>query len=93
MNLTNNDLIHLPVETQGGQYLGRISSFEIEPASQSIIRYYVKTGLIKGLWHQELAVSKNQVVSVDSQKMIVEDNIFLKEEVVKNVGLAIPTTK
>lgn len=93
MNLTNNDLIHLPVETQSGQHLGRISSFEIDLENQSIIRYYVKTGLIKGLWHQELIIAKNQVISVDSEKMIVEDNLSLGEKAVKKVSFVTPTTK
>lgn len=75
MLISSADLINLPVETQSGQHLGRVAAFDIDVDANTIIHYHVSTGLIKGLWHQRLLVHYSQVVSISSQKMVVEDNI------------------
>lgn len=84
MTLNYSQLIHLSVETQSGQYLGKIISFEIDPLSQSIVYYHVKSGLIKGLDKKELIIHQNQVISISKEKMIVEDNV--SKEPVEELG-------
>lgn len=87
MNLRKNNLIGLPVYTRSGQYLGKISDFEVEPTSQIIVKYYVKSkDIIKELLQKELLISKEQVISLTIQKMIVEDNIVM-EPVTKKAAL------
>ena len=90
MIILSSDLINLPVYTQSGRYLGRVDSFEIDLDNNMILRYQVKTGLIKGLWHQQLIVDKSQVISIDKEKMVVEDNT-VKEPMADLV--ASPATK
>ncbi|OGY47922.1 MAG: hypothetical protein A3J62_02860 [Candidatus Buchananbacteria bacterium RIFCSPHIGHO2_02_FULL_38_8] len=80
MEITSDNLINLPVYTQSGQYLGRVTSFEIDVDSYAIIYYHVRTGLIKGLWHQELLISQSQVISVSKEKMVVDDNVGKQPE-------------
>jgi len=76
MIIQSGDLINLPVYSQSGQNLGRIDSFEIDLDSHTIIRYHVRTGLIKGLWHEQLLIAQSQVISISKEKMVVEDNII-----------------
>ncbi len=88
MNLKNKDLINLPVETKSGQSLGRIVEFEIDVLTGKIVNYYVKSGnVIKGLFKDELIINQSQVVSLDKEKMVVEDNVVVGQETVK-VGLS-----
>lgn len=73
MRISSEDLLNLPVESQSGQRLGRISGFDVDTESHRVMRYYVKTGLIRGLWHQQLLIDPVQVVSISKEKMVVED--------------------
>lgn len=74
MKIASSDLINLPVYTESGQNLGRIDSFEVDIDAHAITLYHIKTGLIKGLWHEQLTIHPSQVVSVNSEKMVVEDS-------------------
>lgn len=76
MKISSNDLINLPVFTQGGQNLGRVYSFDIDIDidNQTVTCYYVRTGLIKGLWHQQLAIAPGQIISITKEKMVVKDS-------------------
>ena len=81
MQLNTKNLINLPVITQNGQPLGKISDFVIEADSQQIIKYYVKSNqLIKNILKGELIIHRDQVISLDNQKMVVENNIAKEEE-------------
>ena len=88
--------MNLPVFTASGRHLGRVSSFdlELEAGAIMITHFYVRTGLIKGLWHEQLVIHKNQVVSIDREKMIVED-AATKETVadLKDISLVAPATE
>ena len=81
MKILSSDLIGLPVYTQSGQHLGQVDSFEIDIDTNTIINYHVSTGLIKGLWHQKLVISHNQVISISKEKIIVDDSTSKEPEV------------
>jgi len=94
MKILSSDLINLPVFTQSGQHLGRVDSFEVDIDSQAITKYHVKTGLIKGLWHQQLLIDPSQVISISKEKMIIEDNAVKEKRVsFEEVKLVTPVTK
>ncbi len=94
MQISSDDLVNLPVYTQSGQRLGRVTSFEIDIDSYTISRYYVKTGLIQGLWHQQLIIHQSQVISISAEKMVVEDNVKKQPETkLEEIKLVAPTTK
>ncbi len=77
MYLNNDKLIGLPVFTQSEQNLGRVDGFEIDSSTHTVSKYFVKSsGLIEGLFKDKLLVDKSQVVSLDKEKMVVEDNII-----------------
>jgi len=76
MTLNKEKLIGLPVFTQSGEGLGKISDFEMEPQSQKIIQYYVSSkDLIKEIFSKELIINSSQVISITAEKMVVEDNL------------------
>lgn len=82
MKLTNKQLIGIEVETQSGQKLGKIESFNIDIDSQSVLEYKIKPlNLIKGLLESDLIISRGQVVEITNEKMIVEDLSVTKKEV------------
>lgn len=92
--ILSNELINLPVYTQSNIYLGRLTSFEVDIDDQNIIAYHVKTGLIKGLWHQELIIHPSQVISITLERMVAEDNVSKEPRVdLKEVSLMTPATK
>ena len=76
MNLNKKYLINLPVFTQSEQTLGKICDFELDSETQKIIKYHVKSEkLIKELLAKELIISSEQVISIDKEKMVVEDSV------------------
>lgn len=79
MLINYQKLINLPVITQSGINLGKISKIEIDIQSQSIINYYVKSiNLVKGLLEGELVINRNQVVNINEKNVIVDDNCSAK---------------
>ena len=92
MKISSNDLINLPVYTESGQHLGRIISFDINIDNYLIEKFYIKTGLIQGLWHEQLVIDPSQVISITKDKLIVEDLTGSEPEGLKKVSLS-PATK
>ncbi len=69
-------IINLPVYTQSSNYLGRIIDVEINPESNQIEKFLIKShNPFKNLFQGRLIVDANQVVSISGDKMIVKDNL------------------
>ena len=76
IGLNLDQLIHLPVETKSGQLLGKIEDIEINPDSQRVSQYIVKSSnLVNRLTMPKLIISPSQVVSLDKEKMVVVDSV------------------
>ncbi len=77
MIINHKNLVGLPVLTKSGLLLGKIRSFEIESDTQTVLRYVVKSGsLISKLLSEEVSeiiIGRNQVLSLDEEKMMVDD--------------------
>lgn len=92
--ITKNDLIDLPVYTQSGEYLGRVVDFELDPATHTIFRYHVRSrDSIKDLLQaRELVIASAQVISLNNEKMVVDDGAIpspaTEERVAKKAALA-----
>ncbi|USN53450.1 MAG: PRC-barrel domain-containing protein [Candidatus Nomurabacteria bacterium] len=75
--LRKHSLFHLPVETKSGQALGHIDDIELDPMTQQVLRYYVKSGhLVAALLQKELIVAAEQVLSITEEKMVVDDLVL-----------------
>ena len=67
----------IKVETKSGQALGRLSSFDLETNTGQIMKYYVKAqNYLAGLFANSLLIDKDQIISFDNEKMIVQDNVI-----------------
>ncbi len=74
MKIAAKKLLGLRVETKSGRRLGRVRDFEIDADTLEIKKFYVRpAGLVKGLTDGDLIVGKNSVVSIDENKMAVDD--------------------
>ena len=76
MLINFKDLNDLPVETRAGQTLGKLEGIIIDIDSQSIHQYIVKPSGIKNIFVKELLISREQVVSINKNKIIVEDGTY-----------------
>ena len=99
MLLNHKQLINLPVYSQSRQFLGRISSFDFNPETQTIVKYYVaQSNFVKDLLNLNAAleIASAQVISISEEKMVVEDNITKKfisaKEKIKQQVAAMPAS-
>lgn len=91
MNLNKNQLINLPVYTKSGQKLGRVVNFEFNTQLQEIVKYYIKAeNIIKELIEKDLVISAEQVISIDDEKMVVEDLAVKEKKLAKQKVSAMP---
>ena len=76
MKIELEKLISLSVETQSGQVLGKVSSFNLETESQSVLEYIVKpNNLVKDLVTKDLIISRGQVIDITTRKIIVDNTV------------------
>jgi len=97
MLINYKSLIGLSVETKSGLLLGKIKSFEIDSETQTILQYVVKSrSLISKMLRErerELIIHRNQVISVNEEKMIVEDSAVkegVAEKVMQSMSQGVP---
>jgi sporulation protein YlmC with PRC-barrel domain len=73
MRLSFSHLKSLPVETKSGQYLGKVGDCLIDPSSHAVTQYEVRNGRVR---QERLLVSRDQVLEISSQKIIVDDAVI-----------------
>ncbi len=82
--LEEKKLLKLPVETRSGTGLGRVLGFDIEVESQSVSRWRVRPdGLARRMLAHPLVVSREQVLSITEEKMVVDDSVEKEMELAK----------
>lgn len=70
------DLKKLPVYTKSGIFLGHITGMELEAESHLVRTYFVR----KAFLGSELAISRTQVLSITSERVIVLDSAVKESE-------------
>lgn len=70
MRINLKKLLKLSVETKSGIVLGKIKDITFETEGQSILQYEVG-----GLVGKKYLISREQVVSIDEKKTIVDDGV------------------
>lgn len=85
MSIDSKKLYQIPVRTQSDIFLGHVIGFELDPLQHRIESYYIKkAGFITPFFHKiesaDYKIHFTQVLSVTSERMIVEDAVA-KEEV------------
>ena len=80
IQFSDKDLRGVPVFTKSGQRVGKLSGFVIETMQHGIVQYVVaRARSIAHLLPDQLYISISQVVSLDNEKMIVNDVALLIE--------------
>jgi len=76
MNITQQQLKKVQVETQSGQLLGQVVDFELDVDTGVVVRYHVKSKVaLAGLFENKLIINREQIIDFDDKKMIVDDNV------------------
>lgn len=88
MLLSAKKIIGLPAETKNGEKIGKVADINLNAESHTINSYIIaaKSGFIR---EKNLIVGKNQVISIDDNKMIVEDGLIrenLKSNAIENIA-------
>lgn len=84
MLISSEKLIGLKVETESGQYVGRIQSFDIDIDSHGIRNYHIKPKFLEGgPFYEEIIVHHLQVISISEEKMVVFDNVVKYKNEIK----------
>jgi uncharacterized protein YrrD len=66
--------LHLPVRTESGRVLGLVVDVVIEPDTQSVVAYHVKSSrLLPDIVVAPLIINRAQVISIGPDSMIVDD--------------------
>jgi len=72
-------LLNLPVYTKSGQLLGEVDDIEIDIDDQMIVNYRVGSrNIVKKLLVKELVIHRSQIISITTDKIIVDDNVSEK---------------
>jgi len=83
MLIESTQLIGLNVETELGHNLGKIDSFVLETESQTIYQYKIKPNGITHVFAKDLLISRDQVLGIKKDKMIVEGGAYTEKEFAK----------
>lgn len=73
MNLRDNEVVGLNVETVRGFKLGRIRRIEVDTETQQIQKYWIRSSWLLGRFSKTLIIHRDRVVSLRKDKMVVED--------------------
>lgn len=65
-------IIHLPVYTRSGAYLGRVADVLLDQEQMRVEQFVVRKQHLAVL-SKELLIHRNQVISLNEEKMVVED--------------------
>ena len=92
--LVKKELIGLPVETAAGIFIGKLTDIEIDAASHLVTVFHVRPSrILPGLIAGTLTISRQQVVSVTTKKIVVDDSLLKdKAEVWHKAPAANPGT-
>jgi len=69
------ELIGLPTQTVSGEYLGRVCQIELAADGLEVEYFHIRPVWLKRLWCRRFIVSKDQVVKITSEKIVVDDTL------------------
>lgn len=71
MRITLSQFKKLKVETKSGQTLGKVYDLVFDVEGQSVVQYFVRQTIMS----EKYLISRNQVISINDKKMVVEDSV------------------
>ncbi len=75
MTLNSKQLTNLPVFTESGTKIGKVSFIEINEKEHIVEKYAVKSSAFGQFVSAVLLISPRQVIEINSTKMIVEEDV------------------
>ncbi len=89
MKVLDTQLKYLPVFTREGEYRGRIIHWSIDDQTHMVVEYIIATfPYIFSLGREEI-IPRAMVVSISTERMVVEDTRLRVAEVASVVPLAV----
>ena len=86
MLINSKNLIRLRVETKSGQELGYVRDFDLNIDNLEVEQFYVRpAGIVKGLVLGDLILNKSSIISINEEKMIVQD--LVGKELVRELSV------
>lgn len=76
MTLTSKQIVNLPVFTESGIKVGKVSFLELNEKEHVVEKYVIKTSSLMQLMPAVILVSPKQIIEINSKKVIVEENII-----------------
>lgn len=89
--MPHRDLLKLPVFTKSGVFLGTVVQFDVELDAQRLHSYTVRQRRLL-VPSGEFAVSREQVISIDRTRMIVDDAVVAVTSAVQRKQGVAPQT-
>jgi sporulation protein YlmC with PRC-barrel domain len=94
MRYRDSQLHNLPVMTESGKHVGKLSELIIDADSHEVIQYVVlKAGTLKILLPKEFLVHRLQVVSINDERIVIKDAAVTEaaaEETKRKVSKPVP---
>ena len=72
----------MPVYTKSGQHLGKVVDILCDPDDLRIVQIIVKSGVALPIVSKEHVIHRQQIISVSSEKVVVEDAVVKDAEFV-----------
>lgn len=80
MQFREKDLRGVPVFTKSGDKIGKLAGFLIDTDQHIVAQYIVaRSRVLSRLLPEELSVRPSQVLSLDAEKMVVDDMVIMVE--------------
>ncbi|MBI5134871.1 PRC-barrel domain-containing protein [Candidatus Uhrbacteria bacterium] len=73
MNILQSKLLHLPVQTQSGQVIGRVVDWSIDVQTQTVTEYLVRPFPYIPLVSVDRTIARASVIDITADAMIVDD--------------------
>ena len=74
MRFRDADLRGIPVQTKGGEKVGKLLAFVIDVDQHEVTQYVVaRSSLLSKLMPDEFLVHRSQVVSIDAERMVINE--------------------
>lgn len=70
----------LRVESESGKLLGKVQGYAIDPDSFLVHQLYAKPSLLRSIITTGLTIHRNQIVSINNQRIVVKDPTVLAEQ-------------
>lgn len=94
MRLRDDQVRGLPAFTESGERVGTVHGLVLDTGSQEVIQYSItRMRTLRAPFTKELLVSRTQVVSIDEEKMVIENGgVEVAELLAETAKESVPAT-